>query len=224
MSIYAIGDVHGKIWDYQKRLKEEVGPHDWSIQVGDMGVGFADVKLPPMQRHKFFRGNHDSPEKCWRHANYIGDYGYVDQFGINSTDPRVWKPNGFGNILTTSKVFWVAGASSIDRQHRTEGVSWWSNEELNYVQANRTIDLYKAVKPNIVLSHDCPQSVFCNMFCYPYTEPASSTRRLLQALLEIHQPSLWIFGHHHASRRKTIDSVEFICLGELESFHIPNTF
>src|SRR6266404_2664369 len=138
MSITIIGDVHGFTKTYQKWLRNNLDPEQRSIQIGDMGLGFAGVGLPaPGQpplgdSHKFFRGNHDSPEKCRAHANYLGDYGYLEEDGI----------------------FWVAGAFSIDRAYRIEGVSWWADEELSYAELGKATDLYREVKPRFVLSHE----------------------------------------------------------------------
>jgi len=106
--ILIIGDIHGYTKTYQKFLKT-LNPDQRTIQVGDMGLGFSRVGLPPLPDvHKFFRGNHDSPEKCRAHKNYLGDFGY----------------------LLEDNLFWLAGAFSIDRAWRVQGVSYWIDEEL----------------------------------------------------------------------------------------------
>ena len=127
-----IGDVHGRIADYQK-LAAGAGE---SIQIGDMGLGFRGVSLPPSPTHKFFRGNHDSPEACRAHPNYMGDGGYDAALGL----------------------FWLSGADSIDKHLRREGVSWWQGEELSLGEFQEALDLYERVKPRVVLSHDGPQA------------------------------------------------------------------
>ena len=61
--IKIIGDVHSKTGDY-KRLVRSMEPGQRSIQLGDMGLGFRDVRLHEMSDdHKFFSGNHDNPPK-----------------------------------------------------------------------------------------------------------------------------------------------------------------
>src|ERR1700693_5291578 len=115
--IKVIGDVHGKTGLY-KRLVRSMPPGQRSIQVGDMGIGFEGVRIHNMSMdHRWFRGNHDNPDKCRKHPNYLGDWGY---------DPE-------------TKIFWLAGAFSIDRAWRTEGVSWWADEELSNLELQKAI-------------------------------------------------------------------------------------
>lgn len=61
--IQVIGDVHGKIKEFQKLVEDFPGK---SIQIGDIGLGFPGVYLPRNfpERGKFFCGNHDSAEKA----------------------------------------------------------------------------------------------------------------------------------------------------------------
>lgn len=67
-----IGDVHGHIADYMTLAAAS----QESIQIGDMGLGFRGVSLEPNPAHRFFRGNHDAPQACREHPNYLGDWGY----------------------------------------------------------------------------------------------------------------------------------------------------
>lgn len=38
----------------------------------------------------------------------------------------------------------------------------------------------------------------------------------LQAMFEIHQPDIWIFGHHHKSIDTIVNGTRFICLKEAD--------
>lgn len=182
-----IGDVHGRIADYQK-LAAGAGE---SIQIGDMGLGFRSVSLPPSHTHKFFRGNHDAPEVCRAHPNYMGDCGYDEALDL----------------------FWLSGADSIDKYMRREGVSWWRDEELSVAEFEAALDLYERVKPSVVLSHDGPQDYIQALFGI---RDRSRTRQALQAAYELHQPRLWLFGHHHSPRDfVTREGTRFVCLPEL---------
>jgi hypothetical protein len=217
--ITVIGDVHGYTKTYQKWLRDNLDPDSRSIQIGDMGLGFAAVGLPaPGQpplgdSHKFFRGNHDSPERCRVHKNYLGDYGYLDG----------------------DKLFWVAGAWSIDRAWRTEGVSWWAEEELSYNELGKVIDLYIQVKPRFVLSHEAPAkaaNILLANLLGPYFLAKggcanSRTAQALEAMLSIHAPEKWIFGHYHIDKEFHVPGFDtkFICLGGMmESGEQPHTY
>jgi predicted phosphodiesterase len=182
-----IGDVHGRISDYMALANDA----QESIQIGDMGLGFRGVSLPPSPDHKFFRGNHDSPQACRAHPNYIGDWGHDAEKGI----------------------FWLSGADSIDKHLRREGVSWWRDEELSVAQFQEALDIYERAKPRVVLSHDGPQAFIEAGFGI---RDRSRTRQALQAAYELWQPDVWIHGHHHLRREfESPEGTLFVCLPEL---------
>lgn len=187
-----IGDVHSKVNFYWKLIQGI----DESIQVGDFG--FAEqhewhIANCDSTKHKIVFGNHD-------------DYAYLNR--VHSLGNWSWNAN--------YDLFTIRGAKSIDRMHRIEGVSWWKEEELNWTESNEVIDNYSTIKPRIVISHDCPESISMHWFGHS----GSFTRVLLQNLLEIHTPELWIFGHHHRNKNDMINGTRFICLGELQTFTI----
>ena len=192
-TIRIIGDVHGLISKYQALTAAA----DRSIQIGDMGLGFKDVNLEPSPHHKFFRGNHDSPQSCRNHPNYLGDFGYDAALGL----------------------FWFSGADSIDRHLRREGVSWWRDEELSVTQFEEALELYERVKPRVVLSHDGPQAFIAVLFGI---KSRSRTRQALQAAYELWQPELWLFGHHHVMREfQSPEGTLFMCLPSLGWIDVP---
>lgn len=191
-----VGDIHGKF----KRLNEIARNHkdETIIQIGDFGFGFGEaIDLDPKviePNIRFFRGNHDNPALCNIHPQCLGDFGQYEGF------------------------FFVAGADSIDKDMRIEGQSWWRDEELNYQQWQSAIDLYSRVKPEVVLTHDCPQSI---TEAYFQIYDRSQTRQGLQAMLDIHRPKIWIFGHHHRNFVVVDKGTSFRCLSELQTFDLP---
>lgn len=205
MQIRFIGDVHCH-WDKYKKL---IKGCDRSLQVGDFGVGFINsvtekpYSSPPHDHmskgeHFFIRGNHDNPSACKRHPFWVKDGGSV--FGRDD-------------------IFCVGGAFSIDKNRRTENYDWWHDEELIYGQLCNIMDTYELVKPKIVVSHECPDSVISRVCqekgIHKYDIP-SVTRRCFDNMLEIHKPDLWIHGHWHISAHTVYQGVEFIALGELD--------
>lgn len=214
MSIIIVGDVHGYTKTYQKWLRQNLDPSQRSIQIGDMGLGFSGVGLDRLEEnHKFFRGNHDNPEKCRAHKNYLGDYGYLPE----------------------DKLFWVAGAWSIDRAYRVAGVSWWEDEELSYQELDEAIQLYEGFKPRFVLSHEAPAkaaNVLLASQLGPYFAAKgacaqSRTAQALQIMLEAHQPEKWIFGHYHLDKEFYTPGFDtkFVCVGGmLDAGEPPHTY
>ena len=199
--MWFIGDVHGRMKKYDWILQEMLLPGgknglDCSLQVGDMGLMNRDIVLPVMQQHKFFRGNHDDPALCRKHPNNIGDTGYLEKQGI----------------------FFVAGGFSIDYKYRIPGISWWEDEELSVSELGKVIESYKTIKPSIVVSHECPtevkEFVCANESKFSFR---SRTEQALQAMLDIHRPDRWIFGHYHQYQERRVSNTLFVCLGEMIS-------
>lgn len=190
-----IGDSHGKVEEYFAILKAHP-THD-SIQVGDFGF---------KEQHDWFLNNVD----FINHKINMGNHDYI---------PYVNKMHSLGDFSynKTTGIMTVRGAKSIDRGMEAEGIDYFKDEELNYGRMQEAIDYYCEKKPSIMVTHDCPKEVCKQMFGI---EENSMTKQGLQAMFEIHQPKLWVFGHHHKSRRETINGTQFICLAELESIII----
>ena len=177
-----IGDVHGKIEEYLQ-VRDNFKR---TLQLGDMGFGSDYLKIPTTNQHYFFKGNHDDYSQ--RHPNDIGDFGY-------------WE-----------NLWFIRGAESPDHRSRTFGLDWFVEEQLNMVQAALCLSRYTYERPDIVVTHDCPQ------FLVDY--PPTATRRLLEEMWNNWQPSLWIYGHHHKYQIDTIGNTQFVALNELECFDV----
>ncbi len=202
-----IGDIHGKVDRYLKLLARH--PGEPSVQLGDFGIGFpGDEPLPPLPGNAWFiRGNHDNPEAARSHANYLGDYG--------------------SKMIDGIRIFYLAGAWSSDQWHRTEGVTWWPEEELRAAELQAAFDLYEKLKPEIVLTHDGPDEAVRSLLAGQAAHKEltrTSTGNALNAMLEAHRPRKWIFGHWHTRFRRRIGGTEFRCLPELAWCRIRGDF
>jgi Calcineurin-like phosphoesterase len=220
MRISFIGDVHGHTDRYQKMLRRKFAGQR-TFQLGDMGVGFATgkghdgglngglhVDIMNSGNHKWIRGNHDNPEVAQRLTDrgYAGDYGYDPEIGL----------------------FWMGGALSIDKAWRIPGKSWWAEEEISYPELAKIIDFYEQVKPKIVATHDCPQSIaeYLLNVIVPGFRPeklmSSRTSVALQQMFQIHQPEEWVFGHYHVSKSFHAKGTKFTCVNELDVYTISD--
>lgn len=203
-----IGDVHGKYKQYEKLISE----CSHSVQVGDMGIGFfkfrgsevVKMKNPSFDKmmkgsHRFIRGNHDNPQHCLNHPCCISD--------------------GAFEVISGKKIYYLGGAVSIDKVYRTEGMDWWPDEELSAERLKIEVDLYKEIQPDIVVTHDCPESIARQMMdilnIYDKEKYPSRTRQALESMFYFHKPKLWIFGHWHKDVRFNQVGTDFQCLGEL---------
>jgi len=155
-----IGDIHGKWHEYLNIIQNPNDPCSRSVQIGDFGLGFGerqeyvDYTFSEMNKenhdHRFIRGNHDNPGECKNNSN--------------------WIPDG----LCENGVMYIGGAHSIDQEYRTEGVSWWPDEELSYDEFGKLIAKYEEYKPETVITHDAPDSVARHLFKFYTEEPHRS--------------------------------------------------
>jgi predicted phosphodiesterase len=195
-----IGDIHGKLEQY----KQIIDNCEESICVGDFGF---KKEWDWHQTNAWMFGHKP-------HWINIGNHDWLDV--LNECHLEYGHTGNF-NYFTDYDIFTVRGADSIDKHLRTEGVDWFANEELNYLEQLEAFDFYCKVKPNIVVSHDCPQSVMQSLFGYP---EKSQTRNMLQAMFNEHKPDLWVFGHHHQSKDVNVLGTRFVCLNELETMKL----
>ncbi len=162
-NIKVIGDVHNFInepgpkgWSYMDLVKS----CNYSVQLGDMGgankLGFsvgvnaggynynALDKIDP-KKHVFFGGNHDNYDAL--PAHHLGDYGTHSFPGF--------------------KFFYIRGAWSVNWRSakimNKIDKRWWPEEEIDESQIEPALKAYVQSKPEIVLSHDVPQSVLSIM-------------------------------------------------------------
>lgn len=209
-----IGDVHAQIGD-DDLLKRGGRPYlqliagaEYSVQIGDMGDGLAYDQLREhvdLARHRFFPGNHDHYDQLPPHS--LGDFGLVSHGGV--------------------EFFFVRGAASTDRDKlvrlgRELGKTlWYEEEQLTAEQMQAAEAAYKAARPKIMLTHDAPTDI-ARAVWRDTSRPspgesfrASRTNEFLAQLFELHQPRVWLFGHHHHNWRLREGATEFVCVGEL---------
>lgn len=199
MGITLIGDVHGKYDRYHKIIRQ-IEKHPYTLQVGDFGFRLDTLKNVDSTKHLILPGNHDQYDLCYNYPHFLGDYGYTS--------------------LNRIEFFYYRGAYSIDRQYRTIGIDWWEDEQVSIDQFMKARELYRTIKPKIVITHDCPQNIASMMLEPGQRVYENTTGWALQELLNIHEPNLWFFGHHHQSRTIQYGNTKFICLDELETYEL----
>jgi Calcineurin-like phosphoesterase len=206
VSLFLIGDIHGRIPEYL-RLLATLPAGSRSIALGDMYLGRPGVHLPGLPpAHKFLRGNHDDPALCRKHPNYLGDYGY----------------------LPDDDLFFLSGALTASWRVLGNSKYWYKDEELSDSDLNKAIGLYKETRPNIVISHAAPsegakevlKELNGSYFLNKHGDVESRTSKVLQEMFKAHQPSAWYFGHFHVNREFSIGETKFRCLAEMARFEV----
>ena len=192
-----VGDCHGKYEHYHKIVRQ-TERHPYTLQIGDFGFKYDTLKNVDSTRHLILPGNHDNYDTCYNHPHFLGDYGYTS---LNRID-----------------FFYYRGAYSIDRQYRTIGIDWWENEQVNIDQFMKARELYRNIKPEVMITHDCPQDIALQMLEPGQRVYENITSWALQELYNIHQPKLWFFAHWHRSVKIQHGNTQFVCLNELETY------
>jgi predicted phosphodiesterase len=194
----AIGDAHGQYDRYVKMARKR----DCTLQIGDLGFKYGCLENLDSASHKIVAGNHDNYDKIVEYPHYLGDWGTCSLGGVD--------------------FFFLRGAYSIDRDQRTIGIDWWSQEEISIEAFMEARKSYRELRPKIVVTHTCPESI-APAFLQPHKSHRVHITRtgwMLDELFNIHQPDLWVFGHFHISRNITEGRTRFVCLNELETLDI----
>lgn len=208
------GDIHGGMNDFIFALRAN-SESDKHIQVGDFGFGFlrqsSEKKLERIMDEfpnmRMIRGNHDDPALAKQHPKFITD-GHTEI-----------TPEGV-------KIMYVGGAWSIDHAFRTPGLSWWPDEELSNEEFKKVEEIYGDFKPDIMVTHDCPQYISTSLFIQTGLAMYGGAAKVFKTRtaqmfehfhLNVHKPKVWLFGHWHHDETALIDGTQFVCAGEFSS-------
>ena len=196
-SITLVGDIHGKYKRMHEIIREK-NKHEYIVALGDVGFDFSTLDNVDPDKFKIVGGNHDNYDKIINIPHYLGDYGYT--------------------TLNRISFYFYRGAYSIDRQYRTIGIDWWEDEQNNIETFMKARELYREIKPDIFLAHDCPDFMVPE-YIGPYAKRYENiTGWALGELYKIHQPKLFIHGHYHVSKNTQYGDTKFVCLNELETY------
>lgn len=97
-----------------------------------------------------------------------------------------------------NSIFVMGGGTSIDKSHRKENISWWSQEEPNFAEIENGFEHLEAVGNSVdyVIAHELPQEIM-RQFDGDW-ETYGHTRKMLDEFNNIIQFKKWYCGHYHA--------------------------
>lgn len=197
MRILIFGDSHmnlhnlGNVLDYAESRGCKI-----LLSVGDFGYWPHDVDGKAFLYHlsaelvqrdmeiHFVKGNHDNHE-------YLAEYTAP----VSEVSPRIYYHPNMTTWQWGEYTFCaVGGAYSIDGWKRTFGVDKWPNEEISNSDIYSSVD----VKADIIISHDCPESVDIEDYLDNKRDPLTYSHRLkLQSIVDEIKPKYVIHGHYH---------------------------
>lgn len=226
--VFITGDTHGdidigklstKAWKEQKSLSRD----DILIVAGDFGVPWTygedktDKYILKWYSEKpytivFVDGNHDNEDALKE------EYSVVRFLGAKC---HMLRENVFhvmrGEVLHAGghKILCMGGAKSTDIERRTPHISWWADEEASYKEWEHCFSSLESEKPDIIVSHDAPETVVQKMIPeYSKYFMESSTQKNFDMLLDdmIQNGSCvkdWFFGHHHIDRELELGGIRY---------------
>jgi hypothetical protein len=142
----------------------------------------------------------------------------MDAFGKNHKILPLRSYLGDWGYLPEQDLFFVSGAFSIDRDWRTPGFDWWTDEQISMDELMEAITEFGMCKPRFVVTHDCPHVLY-PMLCGKGGIIPNHTSAALDMMLGLHKPEKWYFGHHHQTKEIFHpDGTLFRCLAEHEAY------
>lgn len=212
MRVLVVGDTHADLeW-----VRTEVIPAaaqegcDTIMQLGDFGFvwhndidkvddaleGLSRLLVAAGQRVVWLPGNHENHPMlatlCRERPQLGPEMFFVLAPAIHYTG-RVATWTWAGRHL-----FALGGATSIDAEDRTPGVSWWPEEKLTQQEARRATRMMRNIpadRVDVLFSHDGPIGVPFNLI--PDDESALH-RSLITSVASVLRPRRWYHGHYHA--------------------------
>lgn len=115
----------------------------------------------------------------------------------------LYSPRGCQWKMDGKQFMTVGGAVSVDRAYRTQGKSWWPQEQLTDSEAHgivaRTSARRLAGKPDVdfLFTHDCHPST---PFAYRLRDDPESNihRDKMKRVFDAVLPKMWFHGHMHS--------------------------
>jgi predicted phosphodiesterase len=190
MKIIISGDIHG-MYGYLNELIKQETP-DLIIVCGDFGYGFPrdqiNTIVPMNTKIVFCDGNHDNHWKLRELKN------------LAVAENVFYQPRGSTMRLPDGRnILFMGGANSIDKEHRTVGVSWWPEEVISQSDfrnlPEEDIDIF--------ITHTCSNEIYDKYIQFHlggnYTPRKDNdpSYHALTTLWEMYGPTQWFFGHFH---------------------------
>ena len=171
--IFITGDTHGR-HDMAKLSKKQwpegatLTRDDYIIVAGDFGLIFyptpdaEEIWWTKWLKERPFTvllvdGNHDNHVRLAELPQEEMFGGIVGKVADNICHLK----RGYVYEIAGRKILAFGGAESIDKLHRTEGISWWREEIPSYAEMSRCLDSMAQCeyKVDYIVAHTCPSTL-----------------------------------------------------------------
>lgn len=184
------GDAHLTTDKDRKRFFGMVGDQEPVICVGDYSERQADWDALVGTKIQIVPGNHD-PSKLWKgHPNALEGY-------------QSFK-SGQQTVMT------IRGAET--PSHAPAGVIRYPDEEMTQEELNQAFEAYVVLKPDIMITHCAPNIMGAMRIPKFPGNDDSRTVQMFEKMLDVHEPTRWIYGHYHFFENFTIGECQCTAL------------
>lgn len=231
--IFITGDTHGNQYKWVEQIEPVLSSSDTIFVCGDFGIGFWDGKYWSEEKFYdflseqaytvlFIDGNHENFEKLNKYPVERWCGGQVHKIRPNV----IHLMRGEVYDIEGNSVFVMGGGYSIDKDFRTEGVSWWPQEMPSEEEYHHAIVNLEKVNNQVeyIITHTAPsETIYYLSTLRSLGIKNTVTEELpLTTFLDGIQRKIayyhWYFGHLHADidlwREQT---AVFSCVRELIS-------
>jgi predicted phosphodiesterase len=226
-AIALVGDIHGKPAAFEHTLATALNRGVTSIvQVGDFWIYDAPKEPAKLERiiarvcrdanvdadlvdYRFIDGNHES-----------FDYLTPDIADpVRISEHVTYMPRGTRAKLADAELLFFGGASSADKQYRTEGKTRWPAENITDDQLARGLAAARTRPVDVLVTHETTTAVFADLCALgghaldKVDDPPGGTNRAkLDQLVAVAHPRALVHGHHHTRHASTHAGVQVISL------------
>lgn len=200
------GDTHGEYNELLSRMyNNQIKKGDTAIVCGDFGFVWND----PYHRYfiskltaenftiAFVDGNHEDFDLLETYPVTYWNGGKVHKIAENIY--HLMRGQRF--VIEGKSFFTMGGAYSVDKEMRTEHISWWSQElpsDNDYKTAEMTLKKY-GYNVDYILTHTLPQSAIHYLGLVPCPQDAELTG-YFEWLKRNLKFKMWFSGHFHMNR------------------------
>jgi len=212
MNVLVLGDTHGDGEWFNFACKvAKASEADTILQLGDMGfwehTGSGNLFLNQCERSL----EENDLDCIWIDGNHENHTLLRKRYGpggmLHEPKGNLWKirerlhhaPRGARFYLGGRSFLACGGAYSIDKAYRTEGSSWWSEEEITW----NDVDACGTDVTDVLLSHDAPLCGAHRGKAVPQTE---RNRTKLQKVVDNTNPRLVVHGHYHVRYTEEVEN------------------
>lgn len=209
--IYVTGDTHGDQIMWDTCITSFLKPGDTLIISGDFGIGFFNGKY--WSEETFFDyleeqeytvlfcdGNHENFDKLKQYSEVKWHGGKVHMIRSNV----IHLIRGEVYDIDGKKIFVMGGGYSLDKEFRTLGYTWWSEEmpsDEEYRKASENLRK-NAYKVDYILTHTAPRDTVEYMSCLGkgiknVIEEELPLTEYLKWIETVTEYEKWYFGHFH---------------------------